>query len=582
MTPLQCLTARWLPAALAVLAAVLSSPAYFADYQVDDWVHQARLRGDPILPNQTHAILELFTFMDGSQAHHEYTVSAGSVPWYTPSDMLANFLRPVSAATHWLDDAVARGVPLVAHVHNLLWYVVVVVLATWLFRSVYRDRASSAGIVAGLAAVAYAIDDAHGLPVAWIANRNGIITCAFGLAILLLHRRAVSRGAWPVAAVALLPVGLLAGEATLAVLAYLLAHALFLEGGPLRGRLLRLAPYCAVVAVWRAVYSHLGYGARGSGLYLDPGREPLAFLAGVVQRLPLLLADQWFGAPSLPVNFFPPWLQAITVIVLAGLLVALGWIVWGRLRGWATARFWATGMLLAAVPVCATFPANRLLWFVGLGGAGLLAEFVVGAWGAPHRLPRWTARGLVAVHIVLAPIGFIANAASIDVMAQAMFERCEEVIPDTPLVAGKTAVFVNSNALCAGHARVIRAVQGGTVWRASVLMASAAVDVDVIGVDDHTVEVRPRGGYHRHAPDQLFRAGSDPMPVRAQVHLSGSTVTIVEHNADGYASAARFRFDVPLRDPSLIWRSYEAFKVVEFVPPMPGEHRLLRGPFSPN
>ncbi len=570
----QWICGRRLWVSLAVLAAVLSLPAYFSDYQIDDWVHQARLREHPILPNHIHPIVELFTFMDGSAAFHEYAVMGGSVPWYTRSDMLVNLLRPVSAATHWVDHLVAPAVPLVAHVHSVAWFVLVVILATFLFRHVYRGHA--AAVVGGLAALAYAVDESHGLPVAWIANRSGMITCAFGLAILLLHRRAVTVGKWPVWALVLLPVGLLAGEATLAVTAYLFAHAIFLERDALRTRLFRLVPYAAVVLAWRGVYSYLGYGTRASGLYLDPGREPLEFGVALTQRLPLLLGDQWAGVPSLQANFFDPGYKAATVLLCVGLLAGLGWLLWRRIGASPTARFWALGMVLSAVPMCATFPSNRLLWFVGLGGAGLLAEFLVAAWAAPERLDRWVARALFAFHIVLAPVAFVGNAAALSVMADHMFESCERAVPDDPSVAAKTAVFVNSNALCAGQARVIRAVKGGQVWRASVLMASAVVDVEVIGIDEHTVEVRPKGGYHRHAPDQLFRAGADPMPVGTQVRLEAATVTITEHNDAGYAAAARFRFDVPLRDPSLLWRSHEEWKVVDFTPPAPGERRLIR------
>jgi hypothetical protein len=51
-------------------------------------------------------------------------------------------------------------------------------------------------------------------------------------------------------------------------------------------------------------------------------------------------------------------------------------VFWPLLRRSATARFWGGGMALALVPACATLPANRLLFFVGLGGMGLLAEFL--------------------------------------------------------------------------------------------------------------------------------------------------------------------------------------------------------------
>ena len=69
-------------------------------------------------------------------------------------------------------------------------------------------------------------------------------------------------------------------------------------------------------------------------------------------------------------------------------------------------------MLLATIPVSATFPRDRLLTFVGIGAAGLLAQFwafvFVGKdapasawWRVPARAVAWF---LVAVHAVIAPI----------------------------------------------------------------------------------------------------------------------------------------------------------------------------------
>ena len=82
------------------------------------------------------------------------------------------------------------------------------------------------------------------------------------------------------------------------------------------------------------------------------------------------------------------------------------------LRRDSLARFWAVGMFLAAIPVSATTPGNRLLTFVGVGAAGLLARFfgfVFGGagssmnsrWSIPMKVVAWF---LVVVHAVIAPI----------------------------------------------------------------------------------------------------------------------------------------------------------------------------------
>ena len=51
------------------------------------------------------------------------------------------------------------------------------------------------------------------------------------------------------------------------------------------------------------------------------------------------------------------------------------------------ARFFGCAMLLAVIPICATFSMDRLLMFVGIGAFGLLARFTQFAFSA-ERLAR--------------------------------------------------------------------------------------------------------------------------------------------------------------------------------------------------
>ena len=68
------------------------------------------------------------------------------------------------------------------HLHSVLLYGAVI----WVMTRVYRKIIGS-GWVAGLAALLFAIDYAHILPVGFIANRNTLIGALFGGIALLAH-----------------------------------------------------------------------------------------------------------------------------------------------------------------------------------------------------------------------------------------------------------------------------------------------------------------------------------------------------------------------------------------------------------
>ncbi|WP_210256268.1 hypothetical protein, partial [Rhizobium phaseoli] len=86
---------------------------------------------------------------------------------------------------------------------------------------------------------------------------------------------------------------------------------------PLPRRILGLALYGAPVAAYLAVRAAIGCGTRGSGFYLDPLHEPLAFLRIAPSRLAALLAQQWLTLDGDTVHdTSSPW--------LLGSIVALG------------------------------------------------------------------------------------------------------------------------------------------------------------------------------------------------------------------------------------------------------------------
>jgi hypothetical protein len=223
-----------------------------------------------------------------------------------------------------------------------------------------------------LALALYAFDDARGPVVGWIANRNALIALALALPVIVAHDRwrrdGWQAGRWLAPAAYALSLG--AGESSLAIVAYLAAHALWLDKAPWKDRIIALAPYALITLAWRVLYVKLGYGVAGSGIYLDPGSQPGAFLAAAAPRIAFLLAGQLAGIWSDGASVYPViGATAVMLAIALGLLTAIGLACARLLRRDPTARFFATGMVLAAVPIASTFPADRLLSFVGISSA---------------------------------------------------------------------------------------------------------------------------------------------------------------------------------------------------------------------
>jgi hypothetical protein len=235
------------------------------------------------------------------------------------------------------------------HVQSLLWFAGAIAAAALFYR-----RLLVPAWVAGLAALLFAVDDAHGMPAVWLANRNANIGVLFGLIALIAHDRWRRDGWRPGALIAPLALllGLLAGEIALAAGGYLLAYALFLDTDNWRGRLASLVPGGLVGSLWWVTYRVMGYGASGSGVYIDPGASPGEFVHAVIDRAPMLFAGLW-GIPSGLGHFLSQSAAHVLWLVAVGLIVAVTFLLLPILRRDRAARFFALGMVLSLVPACA-------------------------------------------------------------------------------------------------------------------------------------------------------------------------------------------------------------------------------------
>jgi hypothetical protein len=562
LTPL--LTRRDLPALLAGLAALLALPALWTGWQFDDYVQRDLLRAHPGLAGLGPATLELFTFLDGDPARARALMERGELAWWTLPAARTAFWRPLAGLTHWLDYQLWPRSSALMHLHSLAWFAALAAAAALLYRRLLGPSAA-----AGLAALLYALDDARGFGAAWLANRNALCAALFGVLAILAHVRwregGGARAGW--LAALWLVLGLLSAEAAVGALAYLAAYALWLDRGAPAARLLSLLPAVALVALWRAAHRALGYGAWGT-TYLDPAAEPLRFAAAALVRAPLLLLGQWTPLPAELSPYLEP--AALGALWLGGALVlgGLAWAFWPLLRADAAARFWATGMLLAALPPSAALPANRLLFFVGLGAMGLLARFLLADAGAGAR--RLAARSLLVVHLGLGPLLLPLTAYS-----PALLGGAEAALATLPSDAGvrrrEIVVVAAPSAFSLSAIGSVRAEAGVPAPARSLLLAASLGRVHVTRPDASTLVVRPEGGYLLGF-EGVFRAPWHPFAPGEQVRLGDVTARVAAFTADGRPAAAEFRFDTPLEDPARQWFVWQGGVYLPFtLPPVGGE-----------
>jgi hypothetical protein len=558
---------------LPLLALLLTLPALATGWQFDDYLHRAALTASADRPSLRPALMDLFVFMDGDPARTQRRMASGEFPWWTLPEGKVAFWRPLSGLTHWLDYRVWPQQPALMHVHSLLWFAALIAAATLLYRRIMGPTA-----LAGLAALLYAVDDAHGFAAAWLSNRNVLLAALCGCLTLLAHDRWRRAGWRPGAFVAplCLLLGLLSAEAAIAILAYLLAYALTLDRAGWRGRLLALLPALLVVVLWRLVYRALGYGAWGVS-YIDPLTEPLRYLRAVAINGPALLLGQWALPPAELFPFAPPW--AMRLIWLLGLLTIalLTWMAWSLLRRDGVARFWALGMLLALLPICAALPANRLLFFVGLGAMGVLAcllDDLRRQSRSGRRGPALLAGGALALlHLGLAPLLLPLTAWS-----PALLGNIEPSIASLPRDAAfmdQTAIILNAPSFFStSYIPLVRRAQGLPSPARIRYLGAGPVALDVQRSDERTLIVQPAGGYLTGF-DLVFRDPAYQLTIGQSIALPDVRVTILSTTVDGRPLEVAFQFAAPLDDPGLRWLQWRAGRYAPFTPPAVGQSVLL-------
>lgn len=552
---------------------ILALPSLGAGWVADDYIHRAKLLDSSRFEGMLGARSDLFRFFDGNRDHTRQLMDIGLLPWWTDPHVRGAFWRPVTSATHLLDYALWPNSSVLMHAHSVLWLGAMVAAVALLFRRFLDPR------LAALAALLYAIDDARGMPVGFLANRNAMMATFFGALALLAHDRWRRGEGWVHAAAGplLLSLSLLSGEIGVATIAYLLAYAVFIDRARAGRRWGAMVPYAAVIIAWRVAWRAMGFGIEGVDPYVDPLAEPLRFVGAMLVRAPALLLGQWFLPPSDVTMALSEAQFKAYAFVAAVILAIIGWLMGRRLPRGRPTGFWALGMALSIPPVCAVFSSDRLLSFVGIGAAALIAQFFSVMRRLPQpRLAKVLAGVMVAVHGVIAPLG-LALRAGFPAGPPAIFEQLLVRTPLDESAEGQDLILVNAPSVFhAGFLPLMRDVEGLPVPRHTRALAPGFPAVLVHRPDAKSLEIQPENGYLYWVFDRLFRSRSRPLRLGDRVHLTGMAARIVESTADGRPARVRFEFEVPLEDASLRWLQWREGDFVPFMPPRAGESIELR------
>lgn len=593
------LSHRYLPVLLVIIAVGLSLPGLGLGLQLDDHVLRVGLTRPAPVPAWSKGPVDVFAFFEGAPAANRQFADAGFLPWWAPRDLRLAFSRPLAGLTHWIDFRLWPGHLEVMHLHSLLWFGAVVAASATFFR-----RFLGGTWVAGLAALLFAVDDGHGLPAVWLANRNASIAACFGILALLAHdgwRKTGSRWSLTLSLAALL-LALLGSELGIATAAYLLAYALYLDAGTWRGRVASLVPAAVVCVAWALAYGLLGFGVTGSGMYVAP-TDPWRFAAAVVERAPVLMFGQWFLAADMS-SLFSPSAARVFWLVACALAGALAVLLAPLLRRDRVARFFGLGMVLSLVPACGTFPSGRLLMLASLGGAGLLAQLLAARVDHAPWLPQgraWRGFAVAAcwafalLHLVLAPASLAQAAAAVRLLGSAP-ETLAASLPRDAAVARQTIVVVNTPSFfMSAFGPTLQLFHERPIPGRMLILASGVCALRIDRPADAVLVVRPEGGFlaRRGSPapagerqpaldvghmygvfDTLYRDDT-PFRVGDRVELSGVVIEVGAITADGRPAEVAYHFDSTLDDPSRRWLQWRADGYAPFRVPNVGETVLL-------
>lgn len=562
-----------MPKVALLLGLLLSLPALWVGLQMDDYFHWGLVTSkSQVLQTLSPASpFGLFSFLDGDPARVLDLMNLGLLPWWTNSEVEYAFWRPLTEFTHGLDYGVWPQQPWLMHLHSLVYRLLLLLAAWHLFKKLQGETAAWLWSI-----FLFSLSYSHGVPAGWLANRNAVLAVLFVVLTLSAHHewRQGYQSPFSVRACLFLVAGLLCGEMAITAGAYLFAYALFYDRQDWRSRVYSLVPYGGIGLAWLSIRAILGYGASGSGHYLDPLSTPGLFLGMLGQRMLDLFGGLFWVVPPELGSALP----MARLGVYGALFLLLLWLAWPLLRSDRRARFWLVGSLLCLVPVASTVPHSRLLIAASVGAAGFLGLLFQGwrdgrLWQST--LPRMISSLLVMVLLVLnlglSSVLLPLEIVSMRLLGDSYLNNGAKSWQLDDLSSETTPILINPPLSSAGgYINGVRFYYGLPVTARTWLLASGMQPLSLTVLNRYTLDIAAGNGLYDAAQEGVLRGPQAPFGVGDSVALGGMIVTVREVK-DGVPVRVRFQFAKPLNSEFYRFYHWNSGEVTPCTLPAPGK-----------
>ena len=547
---------------ILVIGLALRAESLFVGFGMDDFAQLAMLEGT--YPAE-RAPWDLFSFSRGDPEEVHALMSRGSLAWWSYPELKLSALRPLSSLLMWVDVKLFRFAAVGHHVHTLVWWSLMLMAGALLLQRLLPAR------WALLALLLYALDEAHTYPIGWLANRNAIVSATFAFLALWAHIRhredGWTKGRW----LALLGLALSfsGGEYALCILPFFVMYEAICGPGSRQERARALVPLLGLFLVYVAIHRSMGFGSHGSSVYVDPVREPLAYLEMASWRIPVLIADMFLAIPTGKLAITPEHLRiqawfgpvaiAIVVMLTVGARRALPPTQRGRLSWLLVAS------MLSILPVASSFVSARLLLIPGLAGHAVVAALLLDAWDRvrdpetrfrPLNLLRGLfAAALLVAHTVLAPLWGIEETHAIHRLNEGTRQASLNMQVDDAAVANQRLVVLSvGDPMSLLYPPTVRWLEGHPMPRSWWVLSMAPRPHLLKRTGPNSIELHVVGGSMLTGPvEKLFRRPEHPFAAGDSVKLDGLMIRIFDVDGEGRPVRVGYEFDVRVDDPSIVF-----------------------------
>ncbi len=557
---------------------------------------------------------DLYNCWSGDTAEEtQVLMDFGTIPWWTHPELRLAMMRPLSSALIAFDHHVLGKNQVAFHLHSMIWWAFLVVCAALLLREVLPVQ------VAALAVLLFAVEEGHGLPLLWLANRNALVSLSLGLLGLWSHirwRRGKGRS-YLLLSVVMFSLGLLGGEWTMPIFAYLFAFEVLGARDRLGVRFRALLPAATLGLCFLIAQHLLSYAALNSDVYVNPTSDPLNYLVRASKRFPVFFGDLILGIPAVwyqtgnPLRYLlvhavldwdlaspevwrklPEW-QFWHVLLGSGAgLVGLLVVRWGFRhqppRLLRELRWLLLGALLSMLPMVASFPSSRLVLPASVGASAIWAAILLVR--LRHLRRNWPALGLrsraatlalllamLLVQVFLSSLNSQREVRAYAYFFQSVRQWVLQSDIDDSKSKGQHVFLLNS----IEHTTVLFApyvlhFHGRPMPRSVRILSASPHAHDVLRTDPRTLELTVLGGTLMESDlESLYRAERFPLNPGDRVVTDEFEVRILR-GYEGRPVSVRFVFDRPLEDDSYLFLFSTMNGLRRF--PLPAVGQKLRVP----